>query len=163
MPTWPTWTSDNVLSGQGLELEGQHLFNRDYAMSDGCGSTWFFANNTMTSGAFTTESTMALRVPDQMQTGGIFRCRIKTYHAGGTGNSTYRLGFHDGSSWNDGGTVTSGASASPTWTYLDLSYTLGTDEGGNFRQLRVQAQDSGVGTWTISAVAMLRNLRFEAA
>lgn len=96
--SWPSMTSESLLSGEGACTTGQNLYDIQQVVK-GKGSTHYFADWNSTDTSYATASTLEVRCPDYLRSGETisYTLRVKTTtgktatfqfsESGGTGGS----------------------------------------------------------------------------
>lgn len=141
---WPTRTSDTVLSGDAAETLGLDLFNRDaYVMESGW--TWYFTEQTTTSGTYVAAVTRRWFMPPWAASGATVKLTVDIGNDSG-GTTSCRLS--DGTNHGTAETTTSGSSV------VTLELTVPSAWGDTVQSLEVQLQASS-GTASVEAIDAL--------
>lgn len=149
---WPTFTSESILSGEGVCTTGQALFDIQSNLK-GRGSNHYFADWSSTGTTYGTAATLEIRCPDYLAEGDTlqYSLRIKTT----TGN-TATFQFVESTGTN--GTEVTSTSTSYEIKTSEIAVPDGT-WAGTVKTFYLKGKVTSGGTIYLTADAMIGNIR----
>jgi hypothetical protein len=159
MATWPTRTSETVLSGADADTLGQDLYDRDECVKEGPIAGIYVADQSVSSSSHADLVTFTLRVPVWVRSGDKIRMRIKA-RKNTSGTGYFRL--------RETGVPTNGTEASVASTsYAVVASDVTVPDNtwaGVVKTFAVQARtDGSAGNTDLTIDGVLGNLSAVAA
>lgn len=153
--TWPTFTSENILSGKGAETTGQAIFDIQSCVK-GKGSSFWFADVTTTSTTYETKATFEYLVPPYADSGDIIQWTIR----GKTSDAAKTLTYQASESAGTNGTEITSTSTTNENMTSEITIPDGT-WAGTVKTFYIKAKITSGGTGTLGTDRLACNVRIK--
>lgn len=152
---WPaTFDAGEVLSGEGAKTVAQKIFDTQFAVKEGRGTTVYFPVVSTASAAYATIKTLRIYVPTFVAVGEKLKLFARArFVSGGSPTANYRI--NNGATDGTGSTALSGS-------FVVYSSTIVVQAGwpGTIIDINVQAKTAGPGTVEVDGLNVMHNLKF---